>query len=94
VGDLAGRVHAGVGAPGHRQVHVVAEHRGQGQLELALDGPQRGLPRPAVQRRPVVGDLEPNADEPATGNGGGLVDVRVVQWSTYFGSGADSPPGA
>ncbi len=57
--DLAEGVDAGVGAARDRQVDLgAAENRRQRRLQLALDGPQAGLPRPAAEPASVVFDVE------------------------------------
>jgi hypothetical protein len=39
VSDLAGRVHAGVGAPGHDEPRITSQDAGEGLLQDALDRP-------------------------------------------------------
>src|SRR6185437_10118320 len=50
------------------------QHPREGSTELALDGPQAGLDRPAAEVGAVVGQIEPDAHEPAGPlvRGGGL----------------------
>jgi len=88
-------VHAGVGPSGDGQLNRAAEHGAQRPLQVLLHGALVGLARPAVQGAAVVGDAQPETDEPAPPGGNGLVRVlQVAQGRSYFGSGAASPPGA
>lgn len=61
-GDLRERVDAAVGAAGDGQLDAVAvapAQRSERVLQLALDGAQAGLTRPAREVRAVVLDGEP-----------------------------------
>ena len=53
-GDLATRVHAGVGPPGDRELAPAREHRLERRPHVALDRPQPRLSGPAVEIEPVV----------------------------------------
>src|SRR5437588_488811 len=59
------RVHPGVGAPGHRQLHRLRQpqHRTDRRFQLTLDGPAAALPGPAGELRAVVGQVQPNPYE-------------------------------
>ena len=62
VGDLAARVDAGIGPPGHREPHrlVGPQDGGQGGRQLALDGAQSRLGGPAGEVGAVVAEVEPD----------------------------------
>ena len=49
---------AGVGAAGHGQLDLLAQHLRQARLEDALYGPQPRLAGPATEARAVVFDVE------------------------------------
>ena len=62
VDDLAARVHPRVRASGDHGAHGLAAEAGQALLDEALDGAQLRLDRPAVEVRPVVAQVDAEAD--------------------------------
>ena len=70
MGDLVPGVHSRVRAPRDRGRHRLAHQGGQHGLELALDGAQSRLGRPAVEARAVVGEVDADP-HPFLPRGGG-----------------------
>src|SRR5674476_909328 len=88
-----------ISASSHDKAHRFgcAKDKGQRAGELVLDGPLAGLHRPPGERRPVIPEVQPNAQgrrEPATPQGGdGLVVVhsgRLVSWPSVRRSGSQA----
>jgi hypothetical protein len=73
---LAGGVHPGIGAPGHRQPDVEPQNAGQRILQDPGDGTPAGLTGPTGEIRAVVRDLQSQTNEPAISDGG-LVGAAV-----------------
>ncbi|BBG04614.1 hypothetical protein PSA01_27130 [Pseudonocardia saturnea] len=101
MGDLAGRVHPGVGASGHGQPQRHPQHGGQRIGEHPLHRAPVGLRGPAGEVGAVVGDVQPdpervgNADGPAVRLDGGPVGVvRPTQESDPCCDGGFAKPAA
>ena len=62
VRDLAAGVHPGIRAPGDDEAHRVGatQEHGQGRGEGSLDRAEAGLGGPSGERRPVVGEVDPD----------------------------------
>jgi hypothetical protein len=83
--DLPGRVDASVGTPGHGQLDRHPQDQGQPFGQRRLYGALITLGRPPGEVRSVVGDVEPQTDEPAvpvSGNGGLDAAIRRAQLSS------------
>ena len=55
---LAERMHAGIGAPGARRLHIALEQQSQSVFKIALHGQLPRLPGEPGERRAVVGERE------------------------------------
>ncbi len=71
VHHLSARVHAGVGAAGHRDPHRPADQQGEGLLEHALDRTASRLQRPPAEGSAVVRQVQPDTQKPAAPHNGG-----------------------
>lgn len=69
---LTASVHAGISSTSHRHLRGVTAQGGPERgLELALNGALVRLASPAGELRPVVPEVDADADEPAVPVGGG-----------------------
>ena len=62
---LTGGVDTGVGSTGNGQLNRASKHRSQLVFDLTAHGAQIGLAGPTREVGAVVGDVEPQSNEPA-----------------------------